>query len=132
MRKQLNELVSLTEELRDAVVYHKINIGSGLDVSENIKLYKITDIDFYNVSFIKHPTKLEVSLYNASNYRRNSIDIDIDRLTEIELDVAMLRIREEIAIFIAGLAESSVKQRLEKIQELQNQLSELQGNVPTN
>ena len=73
-----------------------------------------------------------MSLFEKDNYVSNSITIDVENISDDELDQIILRSKEDIITFIAKLDSDREQRRLKRIKELQNQLSELEGNVSTN
>ena len=81
--------------------------------------------DYYATSFFDSTRKLEVTLYENKGYVSNSVTIDVEKVTDVELDEIILRSKEDIINFIAKLDDTREKRRLDKIIELQNQLKEL-------
>ena len=122
MRDQLNELMKLAKQLRSTIQVNHIDDQS---------IYVCTWItvrrggtDYYAVSFLAN-RKLEVALYENKDYISNSITIDVENVSDVELDEIILRSKEDIINFIAKLDNTREKRRLDKIIELQNQLKEL-------
>ena len=122
MRDQLNELVRLAKQLRSTIQVNNVNDQTIL-VSTWISVRR-GGADYYAVSFLAN-RKLEVALYQKDDYISNNINIDIENVTDVELDEIILRSKEDIITFIAKLDDNREKRRLAKITELQNQLKEL-------
>jgi len=122
MRDQLNELLKLAKQLRSTIEVNRIDDQTVL-VSTWITVRKGGE-DYYAVSFLAN-RKLEVALYQKDDYISNNINIDIESVTDVELDEIILRSKEDIITFIAKLDDTREKRRLDKIVELQNQLKEL-------
>jgi hypothetical protein len=122
MRDQLNELMKLAKQLRSTIQVNNVD-DQTIQVSTWISVRR-GGADYYAVSFLAN-RKLEVALYQKDNYNSNSITIDVESVTDVELDEIILRSKEDIINFIARLDDSREKRRLDKIIELQNQLKEL-------
>ena len=122
MRDQLNELMKLAKQLRSTIQVNHIDDQS-IYVSTWITVRR-GGTDYYAVSFLAN-RKLEVALYENKDYISNSITIDVENVSDVELDEIILRSKEDIINFIAKLDNTREKRRLDKIIELQNQLKEL-------
>jgi pyruvate kinase len=129
MRDQLNELLKLAKQLRSTIQVNHID-DQTIYVSTWITVRR-SGTDYYAISFLAN-RKLEVALYENKDYISNSITIDVEKVSGVELNEIILRSKEDIINFIAKLDDTREKRRLDKIIELQNQLSELEGNVSTN
>jgi hypothetical protein len=123
MRDQLNELLKLAKQLRSTIKVNNIE-NQTIEVSTWITVRK-GGADYYAVSFLAN-RKLDIALYENKDYVSNSVTIDVENVSDVELDEIILRSKEEIITFIAKLYESSKQRRLNKITELQYQLQELQ------
>lgn len=130
MRSQLEELVKLAKQLRETVQVNNLP-SSSINVSTWIRINKV-GTTFCAVSFLQGSKKLEVNLFEDNNYVANSIAVDVERISDIELDEIILRSKEDIITFIAKLDSEREQRRLDKIEELKNQLAQLQGDVSTN
>lgn len=130
MRKQLEELMKLAKQLRTTLQVNSVDDQS-VYVSTWIKVHT-TGKTFHSVSFLQGSKKLEVYLFEDKGYTANSIAIDVERISDIELDEIILRSKEDIITFIAKLDAESEQRRLNKIEELKNQLAQLQEDVSTN
>ena len=126
MRNQLNELLKLAKQLRSTLQVNNVDDQTIL-VSTWISVRR-GGADYYAVSFLAN-RKLEVALYQKDDYISNNINIDIEEVSDVELDEIILRSKEDIITFIAKLDDNREKRRLDKIIELQNQLQELQADV---
>ena len=122
MRDQLNELMKLAKQLRSTIQVNHIDDQS-IYVSTWITVRR-GGTDYYAVSFLAN-RKLEVALYENKDYISNSITIDVENVSDVELDEIILRSKEDIINFIAKLDNTREKRRLDKIIQLQNQLKEL-------
>jgi hypothetical protein len=80
--------------------------------------------DYYAVSFLAN-RKLDITLYEKGDYISNSVTIDVENISDNELDEIILRSKQDIITFIAKLDDNREKRRLDKIIQLQNQLKEL-------
>jgi pyruvate kinase len=129
MRDQLNELMKLAKQVRSTIQVNHID-DQTIYVSTWITVRR-SGTDYYAISFLAN-RKLEVALYENKDYISNSITIDVEKVSGVELNEIILRSKEDIINFIAKLDDTREKRRLDKIIELQNQLSELEGNVSTN
>tara|TARA_R110000868_G_scaffold106086_4_gene291111 strand:- start:32 stop:412 length:381 start_codon:yes stop_codon:yes gene_type:complete len=123
MRDQLNELMKLAKQLRSTIQVNNVD-DQTIYVSTWITIRR-SGTDYYATSFFDSTRKLEVTLYENKGYVSNSITIDVEKVTDVELDEIILRSKEDIINFIARLDDSREKRRLDKIIELQNQLKEL-------
>jgi pyruvate kinase len=122
MRDQLNELMKLAEQLRSTIKVNNIE-DQTIKVSTWITVRRI-NADYYSVSFLAN-RKLEIGLYENKLYISNSFTIDVENVSDVELDEIILRSKEDIITFIAKLDDNREKRRLDKIIELKNQLKEL-------
>jgi hypothetical protein len=122
MRDQLNELLKLAKQLRSTIQVNNIDDQTIL-VSTWISVRRGGE-DYYAVSFLAN-RKLEVALYQKDDYISNNINIDIEEVSDVELDEIILRSKGDIITFIAKLDDNREQRRLDKIIELQNQLKEL-------
>jgi pyruvate kinase len=129
MRDQLNELMKLAKQVRSTIQVNNVD-DQTIYVSRWITVRR-SGTDYYAISFLAN-RKLEVALYENKDYISNSITIDVEKVSGVELNEIILRSKEDIINFIAKLDDTREKRRLDKIIELQNQLSELEGNVSTN
>jgi len=128
MRDQLNELVKLAKQLRSTIQVNNVS-AQYIDVSTWITVRR-SGIEYYAISFMNNK-KLEVTLYQKGDYISNGVNIDVENLSDAELDQIILRTKEDIITFIAKLNETSEQRRLDKIKELQDQLEQLQADVHT-
>jgi hypothetical protein len=122
MRDQLNELMKLAKQLRSTIQVNNIDDQTVL-VSTWISVRR-GGADYYAVSFLAN-RKLEVALYQKDDYISNNINIDIEEVSDVELDEIILRSKKDIITFIAKLDNTREQRRLDKIIDLQNQLKEL-------
>jgi hypothetical protein len=132
MRDKLDMLMKLAKQVRSTIQINgvddqTIQVSTWMNVRRSGK-------EYYSISFFSGITsrKLEVSLFEKDNYVSNSITIDVENISDDELDEIILRSKEDIITFIAKLDSDREQRRLKRIKELQNQLSELEGNVSTN
>lgn len=125
MRDQLNELMKLAKQVRSTIQINSID-DQTIQVSTWMTVRK-TGKEYYSISFFSAITRkmIEVSLFEKDNYVSNSITIDIENISNDELDKIILRSKEDIINFIAELDDTREKRRLDKIIQLQNQLKEL-------
>ena len=126
MRDQLNELLKLAKQLRSTIQVNHID-DQTIYVSTWITVRR-SGTDYYAISFLAN-RKLEVALYENKDYISNSITIDVENVSGVELNEIILRSKEDIINFIARLDDNREKRRLDKIIQLQNQLQELQTDV---
>ena len=122
MRDQLNELMKLAKQLRSTIQVNHIN-DQTIEVSTWITVRR-SGADYYAILFLAN-RKLEVALYQKGDYISNGVTIDVENLSDVELDEIILRSKEDIITFIAKLDDNREQRRLDKIIELQNQLKEL-------
>jgi hypothetical protein len=122
MRDQLNELLKLAKQLRSTIKVNNIE-NQTIEVSTWITVRK-SGADYYAISFLAN-RKLDIALYENKDYVSNSVTIDIEKVSDDELDEIILRSKEDIITFIAKLDDTREKRRLDRIKELQNQLKEL-------
>jgi|LauGreSuBDMM15SN_2_FD.fasta_scaffold137880_2 hypothetical protein len=125
MRNQLNELVELATDLRNLLAEHSTILESPIVVSDNIKVHITSGVDYMNFSFSRFPNKLEISVYDTDNFKQTSINIDIIRISDEDLDGILLCSKEEIAIFKKLFEQQIVAKRRMKILELQAELDSL-------
>ena len=128
MRSQLNELVELAKGLRSTIQVNNVS-AQYIDVSTWITVRR-SGKEYYAISLMNNK-KLEVTLYEKGDYISNSVAIDVENISDSELDQIILRTKEDIITFIAKLNETSEQRRLDKIKELQDQLEQLQADVHT-
>jgi hypothetical protein len=122
MRDQLNELIRLAKQLRSTIQLNNLD-DQTIEVSTWITVRR-SGKEYYSISLMNN-TKLEVSLYERGDYISNGVTIDVENISDDQLDQIILRTKEDIITFIAKLATSHEERRLAKIIELQNQLKEL-------
>jgi hypothetical protein len=125
MRNQLNELAELAIDLRDLIADHVSITNSPVVVSDNIKVHTSSGVDYMSVSFNNFPNKLEVNIYRTDKFNQTSVNIDIVRLSDEDLDAIILRSKEEIAIFKRLFEQQIVAKRRMRILELQAELDTL-------
>lgn len=124
MRKQLEELVELATDLRNSLAENSSVLDSTIVVSDNIKVHT-SGTDYMTISFNPFPGKLEIGVYRTSNFNQNTVTIDINRVSDEDLDAIVLRSKEEIAIFRRLFEQQIVAKRRIKILELQAELEKL-------
>lgn len=129
MREQLNELVKLAKGLRTIIQQNNVDLMH-IEVSTWI-IVRRSGTDYYAISFFGNSKKLEVTLYESKGYVSNSITIDIENLSDSDLEEVILRSKEDIITFIAKLNDTIEQRRLDRIKHLQDQLQELQRDVQT-
>ena len=125
MRNQLNQLAELAIDLRDSLADHSTILDNRIDVSDNIKVHTSSGVDYMSFSFNNFPSKLEVNIYRTDNFNQTSVNIDIVRVSDEDLDAIILRSKEEIAIFKRLFEQQIVAKRRMKILELQAELDTL-------
>lgn len=130
MRRKLEELIVLAKKVRQTIEENDLSQQT-IYVSTWIRVNKVGKT-FHSVSFLQGSTTLEVNLFKDGNYVNNTITIGLEKLSDEELDEIILRSKGDIITFIEKLNEESEQRRLDKIEELKNQLAELQGDVSTN
>ena len=129
MREQLNELVRLAKQLRSTIRVNDVS-DQYIEVSTWITVRR-SGKEYYAISFFGNTKKLEVTLYESKGYVSNSITIDIENLSDSDLEEVILRSKQDIITFIAKLDETIEQRRLDRIKDLQDQLQELQRDVQT-
>ena len=126
MRDQLNELLKLAKQLRSTIKVNNIE-DQTIEVSTWITVRK-GGPDYYAVSFLAN-RKLDITLYEKGDYISNGVTIDVENVSDVEIDEIILRSKEDIITFIEKLDDTRQKRRLDKIKELENQLIELKIDV---
>jgi hypothetical protein len=126
MRKQLNELMDLAKELRSIIQINNVD-DQHIQVSNWITVRR-SGTEYYAISFM-NTKKLEINLYEREDYVSNGITIDIENINDIQLDQIILRTKDDIITFVAKLDVNREERRLDKINKLQQELRELQGDV---
>jgi myo-inositol-1-phosphate synthase len=124
MRSQLNELSKIAKDLKDLLADHHGIINSPIEVSDNIRVTTV-NVDYMSVSFNRFPSKLEVNVYCTDKFNQTNVIIDIDRISDEDLDVILLRSKEEIVAFKRLFEQQVVAKRRIKILELQAELEKL-------
>lgn len=124
MRKQLEELVEIAQDLRNTLAENSSVLDTRIDVSDNIKV-NTAGMEYMNMSFNPFPNKIEISVYRSANFNQNTVTIDINRVSDEDLDAIVLRSKEEIAIFRRLFEQQIVAKRRIKILELQAELEKL-------
>lgn len=128
MRNQLNELIKLAKGLRSTIQVNHVS-DQYIEVSTWITVRR-SGIEYYAISFMNNK-KLDITLYENGDYISNGVTIDVENISDEELDQIILRTKQDIITFIAKLNETMEQRRLNKIKELQDQLQELQKDVHT-
>jgi len=124
MRSQLNELSKIAKDLKDLLADHHGIINSPIEVSENMRGTTV-NVDYMIVSFNRFPSKLEVKMYHTDKFNETNVIIDIDRISDEDLDAILLRSKEEIVAFKRLFEQQVVAKRRMKILELQAELEKL-------
>lgn len=124
MRNQLEELVTLAKQVRNAVKVNNV-LESYIALSK-LMTVRMSGKDYHAISFLNDNRKLEVNLYQTDSYTSESITVNVN-LSDDELDEIILHSREDIIIFIAKLDSSHEQRRLDMIEQLKNQLAELEN-----
>lgn len=127
MRKQLEELLKLAKQLRSTIQVNKVD-DVYIQVSTWISVRR-SGTTYYSIAFLQGSKKLDVALFEDGQYISNSITVDVEGISDEELDEIILRSKSDIINFIAQLTISSEKRKLDKIKELQDQLQQLQSDV---
>lgn len=127
MRSQLNELVKLAKVLRSTLQINQLD-DKTVQVSTWISV-RTPSTKYHSVSFLNGSFALDVNLYQDDIYTNNTISINMERISDEELDEIVLRSKGDIITFIDKIDKESEQKRLSKITELQHQLSKLQKNV---
>lgn len=128
MRNQLNELIKLAKGLRSTIQVNNVS-DQYIEVSTWISVRR-SGIEYYAISFMNN-RKLDITLYEKGDYISNGVTIDVENISDEELDQIILRSKQDIITFIAKLNDTTEQRRLDKIKELQDQLQELQKDVHT-
>jgi hypothetical protein len=132
MRKQLNELMDLAKQVREVINENKLYDVTlkTHQVSTWITAYCI-DHNYHYVSFLSNGTKkLDVHLFTIDQRTVNNITVDVENLSDEDLDSIILRSKQDIDIFIADLAANIETARIKRIQNLEDQLLALKKDVP--
>lgn len=116
--------MELATDLRNELAENSSIINNPIDVSDNIRV-NTAGTDYMSISFNRFPGKLEIGVYRTANFNQNTVNIDIDRVTDEDLDAIVLRSKEEIAIFRRLFEQQIVAKRRMKILELQAELEKL-------
>ena len=124
MRNQLNQLVELATDLRNSLAENSSVLDSRINVSDNIKV-NTSGVEYMSISFNSFPAKLEINVYRSATFNQNTVNIDINRVSDEDLDAIVLRSKEEIAIFRRLFEQQIVAKRRIKILELQAELEKL-------
>jgi len=124
MRSQLNELSKIAKDLKDLLADHHGIINSPIEVSDNIRVTTV-NVDYMSVSFNRFPSKLEINVYHTDKFNQTNVIIDIDRISDEDLDAIILRSKEEIVAFKRLFEQQVVAKRRMKILELQAELEKL-------
>lgn len=127
MRNQLDELVKLAKVLRSTLQNNQLD-DKTVQVSTWI-LVRTPNATYHSVSFLNGSFALDVNLYQNDIYTNNTISINMERISDEELDEIILRSKGDIITFIDKIDKESEQRRLFKITELQHQLVKLQENV---
>ena len=78
-----------------------------------------------SVIFSAFPNKLEIGVYDTDSFKQNTVNIDMARVSDEDLDAILLRSKEEIAIFKHRFEQQIVAKRRVRILELQDELDKL-------
>lgn len=124
MRKELNELSVMAKDLRDIIFdYRPLLESNPVVISDRIKAFVTKD--FINFHFSAFPDKVEIGVYKDNIFEQVNVNIDIDRVTDEDLDELVLQSKKEIAIFKKSFAKQVKSNREAKILELKSQLEKL-------
>lgn len=124
MRNQLNELSSIATDLRNLLAEHKSILETVTVISDNIKVHS-AGTHYMSVIFSAFPNKVEIGVYDTDSFKQNTVNIDMARVSDEDLDAILLRSKEEIAIFKHRFEQQIVAKRRIRILELQDELDKL-------
>ena len=130
MRKQLEKLVELTENLQDEIIRLNLPTQDKLEVSEDIKVYTASNNDYIQVSFSSFPNRVDVTVHKLNSKKYITTNVSVLTVTDEDLDKIVMRSDLQITNFVKDLDATVENRRLEAIERLQKQLKELQEDVP--
>lgn len=120
--------MEIATDLRNTLAENSSILDNPIVVSDNIRVHT-SGMDYMSMSFNHFPNKLEITVYHTDDFNQNTVTIDINRVSDEDLDAIILRSKEEIAIFRRLFEQQIVAKRRIKILELQSELEKLHIDV---
>ena len=129
MRTKLEELVKIAKTIREAIEVNEVN-SQTVHVSTWIRVTR-SGTTFHSISFLQGATTLDVTLYKDGDYVKNNVIINVEEISDEQLDEIITRSKADVVDFIAKLDAESAQRRLARIEELKTQLAKLEKDVST-
>ena len=105
MRNQSIELINIAKDLREHVNSLHLSMdvdnshGINIKISDNLRLYYSKNRDYMSVEFGLWPKATTVALFETHNFSNNTININVEKVDDVELEAMILLVQSDIAIF---------------------------------
>lgn len=105
MRNQSIELINIAKDLREHVNSLHLSMdvdnshGISINISDNLRLYYSINRDYMSVEFGLWPKTTTVALFETHNFSNNTININVEKVDDVELEAMILLVQSDIAIF---------------------------------
>lgn len=104
MRNQSNELLRIAKQLRDYLdtldIQVDSNAGENITVSSNVRVHYNPKNNYMSVDMSKWPNTVSLSLFEHSGYSNNTVTINVEKVSDEDLDNLILLFNEDITTFI--------------------------------
>ena len=104
MRSQSNELLRIAKQLRDYLDTLEIqvdgNAGENITVSSNVRVHYNPKHNYMSVDMSKWPNTVNLSLFEHDDYSNNTVTINVERISDEDLDNVILLFSEDVSTFI--------------------------------
>ncbi len=104
MRSQSNELLRIAKQLRDYLDTLDIevdgNAGENITVSSNVRVHYNPKHNYMSVDMSKWPNTVNLSLFEHDDYSNNTVTINVETISDEDLDNVILLFSEDVSTFI--------------------------------
>ncbi len=106
MRNQSNELIRIAKELRNH--FDSLNIevdekiGENITLSNNLRVHYNPKHNYMHADLSTWPHTIMVSLFEHTGYSNNTVTINVEKVTDEDLDNTILLFSQDVATFIGS------------------------------
>ncbi len=104
MRNQSNELLRIAKELKTYLDTLNIevdgNAGENITVSSNVRVHYNPNHNYMSVDMSKWPNTVALSLFEHDGYSNNTVTINVEKVSDEDLDRIILLFNENVSTFI--------------------------------
>ena len=104
MRSQSNELLRIAKQLRNYLdtldIQVDSNAGENITVSNNVRVHYNPKNSYMSVDMSKWPNTIALSLFEQGEYSNNTVNINVEKVSDEDLDKMILLFNEDVSTFM--------------------------------